>query len=265
MSASNALQSPMVYSVKRATPDQAQSIYELKVQAFGKNYLLYTIYQAPQSVRYIEQLIAQYPLVTNESFFVVEDTTHVLGYFHAVSRSTEYFLNYIAVDKSLRRHGLGRMLLDTYESSGRAMGYSNLSLDVFESNTPVQNWYLAHGYRQVGTKFHVRVATAALDEPAPVLTCDPNAFQEALEQERTWGFSKIELTGRSESVTVGLIGYSTCKLLAHAGLSVESASSAICRHFRDSRSLLIVSGLSQIPSTWRLVSQEHALRLTKSV
>jgi len=265
MSEEGTVQSSVDFVVRRATSNQAASIYDLKVQAFGDNYLLYTIYQAPQSVRYIEQLISQGARQTGQDFFVIAREEQVLGYYHAVRRETEYFLNYIAVSKDLRQSGLGRTLLDYYESYGRDIGCSHLSLDVFESNASVHDWYLAHGYRQVGSSVHVRMAITALGDAGPELTCSAVSLQQALAAEQQWGFSKVEYGSASESVTVGLIGGQACKILAFTGLSLEQAVAAVCRRFRPDRSTLIVSSLPQVPTDWQITSMEQALRLTKTV
>lgn len=265
MSAETPVQSAADFIIKRATPDQAALIYDLKVQAFGDNYLSYTIYQAPQSVQHIRRLISQGAHQTDQDFFVIEREERVLGYYHAMRRGVEYFLNYIAVGKGLRQLGLGRTLLDSYESYGRAIGCSHLSLDVFESNVLARDWYLAHDYRQVGASIHVRMTITDPRFGAPELVCDPDALREALEAEREWGFSKVELVGPSESVMVGLIGGKACKVLAFAGLSVEMAAATVCHRFFTDRSVLIVSALPRVPDSWQLLSSERALRLVKAV
>ena len=196
---------------------------------------------------------------------MIEREERVAGYYHAVRRGVEYFLNYIAAAKDFRRLGLGGLLLDHYERCGRDAGCSALSLDVFESNASVRNWYLAHGYRQVGSSFHVRMAVVALSDRGPELACDARLLQQALEAERLWGFSKVELGSASESVTVGLIGGQACKILAFAGMPLERAAAAVGRRFRAERSMLIVASLPQVPTDWQLMSLEQALRLTKEI
>lgn len=265
MSEADALLSLGNHNILRAVPNQAQAIYDLKVQVFGRGFLLYTIYQAPQSVRYLELLITRPSEVGDHDVFVVEEAKRVIGYFHAVKRQTEYFLNYIAVDTNRQHSGLGRRLLNWYEHLGLTTGCSNLTLDVFESNAPACAWYLAHGYHQVKEIYHARIPLGNWDKPAPELACAASTLQAALAQEQTWGFSKIVMSGPSGSMTVGLIGGNTCKLLAFTDITLEQAASAIRQHFGTKRSLMIVSTQSSVPDQWRPVSQERVLRLTKPV
>jgi ribosomal protein S18 acetylase RimI-like enzyme len=225
--------------------------------------LLYTIYQAPQSVRYLELLLTRTSEVGDHDIFVVEEAKRVTGYFHAVKRQAEYFLNYIAVDTNRQHSGLGRRLLNCYEYLGLTAGCSDFALDVFESNAPACAWYLAHGYHQVNELYHARIPLDNWDGPAPELACAASTLQAALTQEQTWGFSKIVMSGPSGSMTVGLIGGNTCKLLAFTDITLEQAASTIRRHFGTKRSLLIVSTQSSVPDQWRPVSQERVLRLTK--
>jgi ribosomal protein S18 acetylase RimI-like enzyme len=52
----------------------------------------------------------------------------------------------MAVDEEHRGHGIGTMLLEEAERTGRRLGFAKLSLIVFEQNVQARRLYLRHGY-----------------------------------------------------------------------------------------------------------------------
>lgn len=251
--------------IRTAEPLDALSIYNIKRQAFGNTYLPYTIYQASQSVYYLEQLLAGRTSPTEHSFYVTEMNERVIGYYHAVHRKGESFLNYIAVENRFRSTGLGRILLNHYENLSRQKGHTCMSLDVFEDNTMAYNWYLAHGYVQRESSFHVRIDIAASANcGSPMLQYDSFAFRRALEEEKRWGFSKVDCECCDGQLTLGLIAGIACKLLDCAAISTQVAIQSISKHFYSQRKELILSRVPNIPNSARLISAHRAVRLVKS-
>ena len=251
------------YHLRIACPEDAPTIYALKTQAFGNSYLLYTIYQAPQSVHHLARLVTEAPKPSGQGLFVIEQDGEVRGYYHAMHRATQYFLNYIAVAQETRRLGFGRILLRHFEETGRAIGCEILALDVFDSNPSVRDWYYHHGYRLTVANFHVRLAMDALMGDGAPLLCRQDALARALAEEKTLGFSKLECQCGAGRLTVGLIAGHTCKLLDYAELSVEDAASAIANRFKGDRKALIISALPHLPSGWPVLSTEKVLRLLR--
>ena len=261
----NALEGTGPYRLRVARPEDAPIIYTLKTQAFGDSYLLYTIYQAPQSVRYLARLITEAHKLSGQGLFVIEQDGQIRGYYHAMCRAAQYFLNYIAIAQETEHLGLGSTLLRHFEETGKDIGCQMLALDVFDSNPSVRDWYYRHGYRLTKANFHVRLAMNALiGDDAPLL-CQQATLVHALAEEEAWGFSKLECQCGSGHLTVGLIAGYACKLLDYTGLSVEDAASAIASRFKGERKTLIISALPHLPSGWPALSTEKALRLVKAI
>jgi GNAT superfamily N-acetyltransferase len=253
------------YHPRIARPEDAPTIYALKEQAFGDSYLLYTIYQAPQSVRYLARLIAEAHKLSGQGLVVIEHDGKIRGYYHAMCRTAQYFLNYIAVTQEAEHLGLGSVLLRHFEETGKDIGRQMLALDVFDSNPFVRDWYYRHGYRLTEASFCVRLAMDALPGNGAPLLCQQDALVHALAEEGAWGFSKVECQYGSGHLTVGLIAGHTCKLLDYSGLSVKDAALAIASRFKRKRKALIISALPHLPSGWPILSSEKLLRLVKTV
>jgi ribosomal protein S18 acetylase RimI-like enzyme len=251
------------FTLRLARPEDSLAIYELKKQAFGDSYLLYTIYQAPQSVRYLEKLIAQETPQVAHYFYIVEINDRIVGYYHAVSREDDSFLNYIVVAQSFQHLGLGRVLLNHYEHKSREKGYSLMSLDVFEDNLVARKWYTRQGYRQASFSFHFRVRVSPPVHEGLELQYDDISLQKALEAEQQWGFSKIDCTCGSGQLTLGFIAGTSCKLINYAGISLATAVQSIARHFHSTRKILIISGASEAPDSMNVISAHKSLRLVK--
>jgi len=253
------------YHLRIARLEDAPTLYALKAQAFGDSYLLYTIYQAPQSVRYLARMVTEAPKQSGQGLFVIEQDGQIRGYYHAICRTAQYFLNYIAVAQEAERLGLGSILLRHFEEAGKDIGCQMLALDVFDSNPSVRDWYYRHGYRLTDASFHIRLAMGALMGDGAPLLCQQDALVRALAEEEAWGFSKLACQCGSGRLTVGLIAGHACKLLDYSGLSVENAASAIASRFRGERKVLIISALPDLPSGWPVLSSEKVLRLGKAI
>ena len=253
------------YRLRNARSSDAPAIYALKRQAFGKRYLLYTIYQAPQSVHYLVQLIAEAGQGGSHDFIVLEHAEAVNGYYHAAHHGSQYFLNYIAIASERQNLGLGGMLLQHFETNGVAKDCQEFALDVFESNSSAIAWYDRHGYSPVASTFQVRLDMTALTGAGSPLLWDELAWSEALRHEYSRGFSKIDCTCGSGSVTLGLIAGHTCKLLAYHDVSFDEAILAAALRLKDQRRVIIVSGLPDLPPGLPILSTERAIRLSRTI
>ncbi len=251
--------------LRTAHAGDAPVIYALKRQAFGASYLLYTIYQAPQSVSYLAKIIAEGEQGGGHDFIVSEHDGEVTGYYHAVRHDAQYFLNYIATADESRSRGLGNILLQHFEANGIAKNCHELALDVFESNPTALNWYGRHDYKPIASSFHVRLDMNALAGGGAPLLWDEQAWSQALADERTWGFSKIQCHCASGQLTVGLIAGHSCKLIAYQGVSLHEALSAIALNLKNWRQVVIMSSLPDLPADLPILSAEKAIRLSKSL
>lgn len=253
------------HRVRHARPEDAPVIFALKVEAFGRTFLPYTIYQAPQAVRYLRKLILQSMGLGNQRFVLVEDAARALGYYHALYRDAEFFLNYIAVAETVRGQAWGSFLLRHFEEAGRLLGCRQLVLDVFESNHAALNWYQRLGYHSASASFQARLAIGSIPDKDIPLDCDEESWVRARREEDYWGFSKVECSCGPGRITVGLIAQTVCKLLNYEPVPIEEAMLAVAHGFREQREILILSSLSEVPSNWHLLSKEKVMHLVKAI
>jgi ribosomal protein S18 acetylase RimI-like enzyme len=248
--------------LRRAMADDTAAIYSLKQQAFNLTSLPYTIYQAPQSVKYIEELIVSGSSLGHD-FTVACLNQSIVGYYHAVYHAGEYFLNYIAVDRQKQGLGLGRALLDRFESAGRSVGCIKLALDVFHDNVRAVALYQSLGYQLADIRFHTQLGMAVSGSPPPPLLYGEASWLQAINQESEYGFSRLICQCGPGEVVIGLIGKRWCKLLSFSGVAMQDAISAIGSAFQETREGLIISGLAHLPNKWPVLRADKVLRLVK--
>ena len=252
--------------LRPASEDDVESIFALKRDAFGDDLLRYSMFQAPQSIHYLRELLAHQSESFLNSFVVVCRADEVLGYYHAVRRNADFFLSYIAVAATAQGQGLGNLLLKHYEDSGRALGFHRLMLDVSDSNQRVRDWYLSHGYGCDTVSFSAIIVPYELASTGAFsLRCDVEAWAHAVEEEQARGFSKVKCLCGSGEITVGLIGGGVCKLLDHEGIGLDDAVLAVAHRFCAERTALIVTSISTVPPDWPLLSVEKRRRLSKFI
>ncbi len=257
-------QPPPGYSLREAAVEDAEAIYQIKVQAFGMTSLHYTIYQAPESILYLQKLIAG-GSAQGHYFTVIQAGRKVFGYYHAVKQDSTFFLNYIAVASDARGLSLGNALFGHFEAAGRQAGCQALTLEVFESNRVGMNWYLAREYRPIAAGFHLQIAVDLLDSDCALpLRFAQTDWAEAQAKEREYGFSRLECACGSGTVMLGIIGQRLLKLLSWSGISFQEAVQAIAGAFHSQRPILIVSFAPDFPSHWPVLRQDRVQRLSKS-
>lgn len=253
-----------MFQIRLARVDDAPSVYNLIAQGFGDRYLTYTIYQAPESVAYLRQLIANPSSAMQRTLYVLEQVGRLVGYYEAMQRGIEFWLNYVVVDTAVRRRGIGQALLEHFEHTAQQFHCQRLVLDVFDSNQPARDWYYLQGYQHQSATFQIRLSTSMLDDASVhPLTYSDESWHNACDEERSRGFSKVESGCGPGRITVGLIGGRVCKLLEYVGVDLEDAVAAVCRHFHNTRSELILTALEAIPIHWPVLSAEKTLRLVK--
>ena len=81
-----------------------------------------------------------------ELFWVAEISGQVVGTIMAGYEGHRGWINYLAVDPSRRRQGLGRRLMEHAETRLRELGCPKINLQVRSSNTQVIAFYQALGF-----------------------------------------------------------------------------------------------------------------------
>lgn len=248
--------------LRSASPRDAGGIYALGEQVFGSLQFLYTIYQAPQSVSYLRQLLANSD--PNRRITVAMAGEELVGYYDASLDEDEAFLSYIAASPKVQGRGIGTLLLNHLGSLAGEKGCRQVVLDVFQSNTAARQWYERLGFQQTSESKLARVGLSdLLASDAPQLKYDSEQLQRALSEEAQGGFSKVLCACGPGNLTVGLIGGHTCKLLAYDGISLPQAANALALRFRHERNTLVFSFAGDPPSIAENASVETVLRLSR--
>lgn len=247
-----------------AEPSDATKIFALASRVFKDKQFLYTIYQAPQSVRYVEKLITAGD--SSRRFVLLKRGLELLGYYEALIEDGTYFLNYIAIDPSVAGQGFGRLLLQDFEATGRISSCRQLSLDVFQSNVRAVAWYRTSGFREESITYLARIALRNVARNNGVeLRINKEEIDRALADERDWGFSKVTWQCDGGSGCLGFIGGQHCKLLDLNGIALAQAVNLIAASFSNQRDVLIVSSPEPINIARGVVSSESVLRMVKPI
>jgi ribosomal protein S18 acetylase RimI-like enzyme len=251
-------------AIESASPEDAFAIYGLLAQAFGESYLKFTVYQSPRTAAFLAEQIAATQADGHPSFFVLRRDGELQGYYQAVDRGGEFFLNYIATHVAARRNGTGRLLLNHFEATGAAMGCISVGLEVFRSNAAATAWYKRQGYRTQSTRFLARfdLASFAAAE-GPGLELDSAVLGLALKEEANRGFSRLHCTCSGEPVLLGFIDGVVCNIMEPLGMPALAVAPAVARRFGASRRWLLAVGLETLAGVSPPESQEEALYMTK--
>lgn len=85
-------------------------------------------------------------------YIVAKDGQNVVGYAGMWQIFDEGHITTIAVAPAYRGQGIGRALLQTLASLGKARGVVRMTLEVRKSNNVAQNLYLSEGYVPAGIR-----------------------------------------------------------------------------------------------------------------
>jgi ribosomal protein S18 acetylase RimI-like enzyme len=247
-----------------AEPSDASKIFALATRVFGDKQFLYTVYQAPQSLRYVERLITACD--ASHRFVMVKRGPRFVGYYEALVREDTCFLNYIATEPSVSGQGFGKLLLRDFEMMGSNSGCRQLALDVFQSNTRAVAWYRNSGFREESVTYLARIALQGVPKDNGIgLIIDKEEIDRALAEERDWGFSKAKWPCDGGWVCLGFIGGRHCKLLDLEGITVAQAVNILASSLSNQRNIVIVSSPEPIKTERTIMSSEIVLRLVKPI
>jgi ribosomal protein S18 acetylase RimI-like enzyme len=243
--------------LRAALAVDAEAIFSLKQAVFGDNYLLYTIYQAKQSLGYLRSLI---PV---QEFVVAERGSRIVGYYNAVPHNGYFFVNYIAVAPQAASQGVGTMLVHNCAAKAGQIGCIGIELDVFASNRRAIDWYERIGFEVVSDLYLYRVCLRNIPQSPIVPLAASDELECALAEEQRRGFSKLTCRYMEQTLLVGLIAGHTCKLLENcATLTDHESAGALAALFPD-RSYLIFSSHRPPPAALPISNCERSIRMRK--
>lgn len=244
-----------------AQAGDAQDVYQLLVKAFGATYLRFSVYQSPKAVVFVREQVEASLADGRPTFFVVRKDGALAGFYNAVRRGRESFLNYVATSGAVR--GTGRRLLEHFEAAA-AGECDTLGLDVFRSNTVAFEWYSRRGYQIRSVRYHYRFGLESLMEgSSDRLELDQGLLDGALEAEAFRGFSSLSCVFNGTPVKLGLIGGDVCNLLEPRGPASLAPARAVARSFAGRRRWLLVTSMVSLPEAASAESSEEALYMTR--
>jgi len=167
--------------IRHAAPADAGDVVKLVHQSFRPEDLALTIYGCAGMPEYLRR---EFAVPFSRSLYLVAEIDHAIAGFIELREGPS--LNYIAIDKAHRSHGLGRQLLFTAlrEAEG-----DRLTLDVFEHNTAALAWYRRLGFQPCGRTGLWRVPST--DSAAAPLRI--SGMPQADIVHRAFGFSNFTL------------------------------------------------------------------------
>lgn len=99
----------------------------------------------------IDMLRRQLPSDRHE-FLVAAQGARVLGYIGMLHVMDEGYISNVAVDETVRRAGIGSMLVEGMMRRCEALSLLFVTLEVRESNAPAIQLYEKHGFETVGRR-----------------------------------------------------------------------------------------------------------------
>lgn len=251
--------------IRVARPEDAPSIYSLKVAAFASSSLPFSIYRSPKSIRYIRHLIEKSVTGSPWLFRVFEQNHQVRAYYHALLGEDACFLNYLAVDAPLRGKGIGHALVLNFENEARLKSYDRTMLDTYRRLSDTLVWYKGHGYREISSSYSLRIMLADIEPGQSTISWNQTDWSRAVAMELENGFSKVTVFYQKTPLELGLIDGNAFKLLSYPCCDIAAIVAAIARSFAGLRNELIISSLPYKPIQWPIYQCEESVRMLRNL
>jgi len=124
----------------------------------------------PWSISEFESMIASEPIYGAAA--LEEGKPRLLGFVLTRRAADEAEILTIAVDKSVRKRGIGREMLDHQADQLRRAGVRKLFLEVEEGNAAARRLYERYGFAQVGQRQGYYRTLEGIPANALILACD---------------------------------------------------------------------------------------------
>jgi len=236
------------------------------MEAISPSYLKFTIYQSPKAVGFIRRRVEASAAAGAPEYFILREGRELVGFYNALRRGTESFLNYIAIAPGVQGSGFGGRLMDHFEFSAAAAGCRTTGLDVFRSNAVATAWYAKRGYKECSVRYRLRFALETLASPgAGYLEVNQVLLEQALEEEASRGFSTLPCSLGGTAVKLGLIGGSVCNILEPRSAEAMPVARAVACTFAGRRRWLLAVSAVPLLEAAQAESLEEALYMTRSV
>lgn len=190
----------------------------------------------------------------------------IFGFYFAIKKNDELFLNYIAIQSKYRKRGIGKILLNHYENLARSLNLHKCTLEVFESNRIALSWYESNGYEVQKRNYVARVNLGKINiRSLNGFIIDKDTYFEAEKIEKDQGFSKFDVYYKNNHIQLGIIGGDTYKILKHGGYNFEDIACLIINSKLPKRKWLLTTSEDEIECLDYIESKENILYMYKSI
>ena len=192
-------------NIRLASVEDIAKIVSLVRTSFNDLYLTASIYKCFGIEKFIcNEIENEY---SPYKYFIAEIDNYIVGFveFKMFYDSSVAFLNMIATDNTFKGKGVAGKFFKYTKEHFFDLGFKNIQLDVFSSNTVALNWYTSMGFEQEETKnFYKYSKTDLLNEQfgeGLVITNYSN-FKCLYDH---FGFSFLQLTFNKQNLNIGII------------------------------------------------------------
>lgn len=158
--------------IREAQPEDGPAVAHIYAQSADAHVVYDSeIYSAADTSSIASSFVTEGPMTHCSALLVAELDGDVVGFMqlefappsplptmYGWSRGGKVEVEELAVEESLRGHGVGRLLLNAADAWAAERGVKTLALSCATANTGAQGLYKSEGYRETGVKFQKKLA-----------------------------------------------------------------------------------------------------------
>lgn len=191
--------------IRLAEEKDIQKIISLVKTSFDEAYLIASIYSCFGIEKFLNNEIKND--YSPYRYFIAEINEVVVGFaeFKMFQESSCAFLNMIATDNNFKGKGIANHIFTSAKNFFLNLGFLNIQLDVFSSNSIAKKWYFSLGFSEENTKgFYKYLETEILDENInnDILITNFSNFKCLYDY---FGFSFLQLSLNRKEINIGII------------------------------------------------------------
>lgn len=195
-------------SIKLIESDDINYIVELHKSVFPIDFISRTIYASSKVECYLSNLIKFSSLQREHYILGWFENKNLIGYCHFRVVSGNWHLDYIAVLPAYQHLGVGKKLWLAGIEEGDRRGFSQVTLDVSQTNPQALNWYQQQGLQIVQKTWVYEKQLSRKSEVVPVELLDVSldGWEAAEAWQSLYGFSQFYLGYKQRTWTIGRLG-----------------------------------------------------------
>ncbi|SUI97317.1 putative acetyltransferase [Sphingobacterium spiritivorum] len=238
--------------------DDVESIVSLVRSSFDKSYLEISIYKCKGIASFIiTELNNQY---SPYKYLVAKIGDKIVGFveFKMFPHNSTAFLNMIATDNTHKGLGIAKKIFSYSENYFREQLYSNIQLDVFQSNEVARQWYEKMGFVKEESSYfcqqHIGDASKHIQD---ILILNLSQFNCLYEK---FGFSFLQMSAGEQSFTLGIIDEN---IIIREDKISEEILVAVKSFFKDYNfKMIYYKGQDKNLEKYKYIGEIHRMKLT---